>query len=121
MLIASSRLDPTLLVFLASSATVFIGSVVQYAVGRRKNSGDIETSTADALWQESQSIRIELARQVTASANQVADLTRQVAGLVAELENMKMERVSEQQQIVVLRARVKLLEDTIKKAGLEVP
>ena len=82
------------------SAAAVVGGLTTYLLGKRRASGNIETSEASALWKESQEMRRELREELVALRGTVEEQDREIQRL---------------------RERVALLERTLQTEGIPVP
>lgn len=84
--LAAVALDPTTMIALVAA---FFGPLITYLVAARRFSGKIETTEAKSLWEESRSIRHDLAGRLQEVNGVVDRLEARVAELEAENKELR--------------------------------
>lgn len=103
-------MDLTVLIPVAVAIVAPIGA---YIVAARRMSGKIETSDANALWEESRSIREDYRARLTSVTDRARELEARVAKLESINDALSRENYELKVQIIRMEALIKSLEANI--------
>jgi hypothetical protein len=102
-------------------AGVLASGLIGFYVARLTNSGQIDTSTADRLWDEAGKMRTELRDQVLAQATDNLALRTRLAQADLEAEEFRKRLRAAEREIETLRRQVGRVEDAQRASDARTP
>ena len=83
-----------------------ISAITTYIVAKRRESGNIETSEAEQLWEEGKIMRLELREEIVALRSQAAELQKDLGNARTEVADLRIEAAQCKAEVIKLRKQL---------------